>query len=487
MNVYLLCLTLLFSPLMYATKVAIIGGGLAGLSAAKKLHEAHIETVVFEASDRLGGRVGTQINPYGQAFYNTGGEFIDSTQTEIRDLAHALGLEFKTWYRPRQKKLVETVLYDGQKFQTEYEYLEPFFAKNSNQRKYLEQLAEDINLLKRHPDASRALSIQQRSVKDYFLYELGAPTALADYFFSTIANYYAQDVSVISAGVIEEMMLDVDTRMYQISGKHDEKYRVIGGTGQITDALLKAASTWHDVVIHADDPVKYINQLNNKYIINHQADEVFDYVISTLPPPMLKKIQVDIDGYQEAMARVFDEKNYPYGTVANVYLFFDQRIWKNTAYIDGLGDDYQGYDGGVILLNHASLWDETNGQLDAHGAEISEGIIRAYFSGDIVQNQFMQHSSEQVDRLIVQPMLEKLERLWPGLKQTYQGFRFNTHRYAYAGAVPPGVSYKTWGSYPLRMGDFIFAGEFFDDSDDQSFMNGAIKSGYRAADMIRGY
>lgn len=487
MNVYLLCLTLLFSPLMYATKVAIIGGGLAGLSAAKKLHEAHIETVVFEASDRLGGRVGTQINPYGKAFYNTGGEFIDSTQTEIRDLIHALGLQLKPWCKPHQKKLVETALYDGHAFQTEHEYLEPFFAKNSEKRKYLEQLVTDINVLKFYPASPRALSIQQRSVKDYFHNELKAPTALADYFSATLASYYAQEVSMISAGVIEEMTLDLDARTYQISNKHDEKYRVVGGTGQITDALLKAASTtWHDVVIHTHTPVKSIVQVDGQYMINQHADETFDYVISTLPPPTLKKIQVDVNGYQEAMARVFDEENYPYGTVANVYLFFNQRIWKNTAYIDGLGDEYQGYDGGVILLNQASLWDETNGQLDEHGSEIPEGIIRAYFSGDIVQNQFMQHSSEQINQGVVQPMLEKLECLWPGLKHTYQGFRFNTYRYAYAGAVPPGIDYKIWSRYPLRLGHLIFAGEFFDDSDDQSFMNGAIKSGYRAADIIMG-
>ena len=42
---------------MTTTRVAIIGGGLAGLNAARHLHRAGISFQLFEARDRLGGRI----------------------------------------------------------------------------------------------------------------------------------------------------------------------------------------------------------------------------------------------------------------------------------------------------------------------------------------------------------------------------------------------------------------------------------------------
>ena len=41
--------------------VVIVGGGLAGLSAARRLDRAGVEWLLVEASDRIGGRVATDV------------------------------------------------------------------------------------------------------------------------------------------------------------------------------------------------------------------------------------------------------------------------------------------------------------------------------------------------------------------------------------------------------------------------------------------
>lgn len=66
-------------------KVAVVGAGTSGLQAALLLQERGAEVTVFEARERLGGRIET-ISSDGEALYEAGGEWIDADQP----LLHAL-------------------------------------------------------------------------------------------------------------------------------------------------------------------------------------------------------------------------------------------------------------------------------------------------------------------------------------------------------------------------------------------------------------
>src|SRR5215467_7828845 len=48
-------------------EVAIIGGGAAGIAAARRLHDAEVRCVIVEARGRLGGRAWTVVDPSGCA------------------------------------------------------------------------------------------------------------------------------------------------------------------------------------------------------------------------------------------------------------------------------------------------------------------------------------------------------------------------------------------------------------------------------------
>jgi monoamine oxidase len=71
--------------------VAIVGGGLAGLTAARNLVKSGHSVIVLEARDRVGGRTFNHILGDGQAI-EAGGEFVGPTQDRVLALAKSVGI-----------------------------------------------------------------------------------------------------------------------------------------------------------------------------------------------------------------------------------------------------------------------------------------------------------------------------------------------------------------------------------------------------------
>jgi monoamine oxidase len=76
------------------TRIGIVGAGLAGLAAADDLAAAGHDVTVFEARDRVGGRVWSQTvpTPAGQAVVERGAEFVLEGYDCLRAYADDLGL-----------------------------------------------------------------------------------------------------------------------------------------------------------------------------------------------------------------------------------------------------------------------------------------------------------------------------------------------------------------------------------------------------------
>jgi monoamine oxidase len=72
-------------------RIAIVGAGVAGLRAAMLLESQGHELAVFEARDRLGGRMCTEVH-HGQAVYDSGGEWIDADHERVLSLLRELAV-----------------------------------------------------------------------------------------------------------------------------------------------------------------------------------------------------------------------------------------------------------------------------------------------------------------------------------------------------------------------------------------------------------
>jgi monoamine oxidase len=85
-------------------EVAIVGGGAAGIAAARKLHDARVDCVLVEARDRLGGRAWTIVEPAGTPIDLGCGWLHSADRNPWRGIAERQGRTIDTtpppWARP---------------------------------------------------------------------------------------------------------------------------------------------------------------------------------------------------------------------------------------------------------------------------------------------------------------------------------------------------------------------------------------------------
>src|SRR5262245_14934348 len=77
------------------SEIAIIGGGVAGLTAAYRLQRHGAKPVLFEASNRWGGRMFTHYDFYQGMFCELGGELVDTNHKALRTLCNELRIEIQ--------------------------------------------------------------------------------------------------------------------------------------------------------------------------------------------------------------------------------------------------------------------------------------------------------------------------------------------------------------------------------------------------------
>ena len=258
--------------------VAIIGGGIAGLTALHHLTAAGIDATVYEARKRLGGRMHTVTHADGTRF-DRGGQLVNSDHADM----HALAARYRIALVDRKDTRHETMIVADGKPVGEARLarlLGPIAA----------QIDADAALLDgdfaRHAPAFDRMSIDDYLDRHAAL--IGEPW-VRRLLEQTARTEYGVEPGAASAIELLFNLPVVDGERVEILGASDERYLIDGGSSALSDAL---ATAHRDRIQTARDLIRIEpNDHRIRLIFRDLSTALADRVIVAVPASIARYIE----------------------------------------------------------------------------------------------------------------------------------------------------------------------------------------------------
>ncbi|HTE22891.1 flavin monoamine oxidase family protein [Flavitalea sp.] len=428
-----------FFPITRQKRVIIIGAGLAGLAAAKKLKEKNIDYIILEARKRVGGRVYSyQIDAMDDLNIELGAEWIGTSHQRLLALCD----EYKLALINNQ--FDTHLIYRGKYFKNnEWEYSEGWKKQFDLMLKNYGQMTEADKLILDAMDWWRYLVQNGCEGRDLDLREL---------FDSTDFGESIRHVSAYAA--IAEYA--------ESSEKNEMDFKIKGGNSRLP--LKMAEDAGADKILY-DCTVDRIVQAEGRpgveVICKNGQIYKGDKIICTVPTFAAKKITWE-PGLPAIKVAAMNELQY--ARINKNPLLFSRRFWKDENF-DMITDSSAHY------FYHATK-----------NQSSEKGVLISYTVGDKADVVSRQTDSWRTDtiQLSLQPAFGNVKPLLEKQLNYYWG-EDEYSRGSYA-LYAPGQWFRLM---PVLKAPFLhtfFAGEHL--ADWQGFMEGAINSGEAAAVMI---
>jgi len=435
-------------------EVAIVGAGIAGLTAAWRLRQHGVRVRVYEAQARVGGRMFSLANhfPDGQVV-ELGGELIDTGHARLRALAAELGLPLDDLLDGDTGR--DTWFFDGRAIGEE-EIVRAFVPVAAAIERDLAAAGDgDYDYRDGNP-AFRELD--SLSIAQWFDRNGvgGWLRKLLDVAYTTEMGLECDEQSALNLLTF----IGTDNDAFKVFGASDERSHVRGGNDLVPKAL---AARMHDAIetghvleaVRTDGDGFALAFRNGSATREVRARQV----VLALPFTLLRKVRIDVD-MPEAKRRSIAELGY--GTNAKLMIGFDRRPWRdrdaNGASMSDLAFQTTWETSRKQPGTHGILTNFTGGR---HGVELGDGS-----------------AAEQAARAVAD-----LERVFPGVAAARTGGRearmhWPTHPWtqgSYA-CFRPGQWSALRGAIGESVGGLHFAGEHCA-LETQGFMEGGCESG----------
>jgi monoamine oxidase len=446
-------------------RIAIVGGGMAGLNTAWKLQKAGLAARVYEGSDRTGGRMFTAKDLLGAGLTTElGGEFIDTGHEEMLALCQEFGLELLDTHGAAAESFIKETYFIGGRHYTTEQAAREFVPVAAKILEDYDSMGEVVNF----EEEGGGGALDRMSIAEY-LDRIGASgwlRTVLDVAYVTEYGLECGEQSALNFNFLIGTGDLSDASAFELFGESDERFKVVGGNQRVVDELAQRLGP----AIEKRHRLEAVRSSGVGYTLTFQTDAgakdvEADLVVLAIPFTLLREVDLQVE-LSPLKRKAIAELGY--GMNAKVLVGFHDRPWEKKKYSGAAYSDE----------TYQLAW--ANSFLQAG----TEGGLTLYSGGRLGLESGNGTAEEAATRL-----LAGIERTYPGALARRNGkvSRFHWPTFPWTKAsyacYKPGQWTSIAGSEGLPEGKLFFAGEHCS-YDFQGYMNGAAQSGLDTARAI---
>jgi monoamine oxidase len=465
-----------------APRIAIVGAGIAGLSAALELQDAGYASTIYEATHRLGGRMHSDRSGYwddGQVSEFCG-ELIDSRHLTIRALAKRFGLTLTDLWKAEPAHATDT-----------YYFFDRYYSKTLADidfgpvRKAAEKDLEAAGyptLWNKYNQAG--YDLDHMSVYDWI--ESRVPGGVSSSMGSLLnvaynEEYGAETTDQSALNILYLLAYQPSPEGFAIYGESNERYHISGGNQLLPLAI---AATLPDIRLGWRMTAVSRSSADGVALAFESPDGpktvVADTVILTTPFSVLRTLDVSRAGFDGRKLEAINELGS--GRNSKLMLQFNERYWNGRGpWGVSTGEAYTD-------IGFQNTWDTSRGQPGL------SGLITNYTGGDVAARfdagtPYSHASQNPQVAHYARGFCDELDVIFPGVRKRWNGkaslstpFRDPNLRLSYSyWRVGQYTSFAGYERAP--QGPIHFAGEHCS-INYQGYMEGGAEEGLRAAKEV---
>src|SRR3954452_4239510 len=448
-----------------APRIAVVGGGLAGLTAAYRLKQAGYVAQVYEGNSRIGGRCYSLRGVFPDGLISEhGGELIDQGHVNVRQLAQELGLPLDNLLAAETNGTEAFHMFDGQVYS--------YDDATRDLKAIWQQVHSDVSAAS-YPtqwnlNTERGIELDAMSITDWinaYVPGGGMKSKLGQLLDVAYNIEYGGECSVQSSLNMLYLLGYSGQGNLRIFGPSNEKSHIRGGNDQLVTGM---ASQLGGQINTGWELTGVVKNSDGTYSLAFSGGRTVkaDRVVMAIPFATLRGCDLRKSGFQDRKKRAINELGM--GTNSKLHVGFKKRFWRD------LGCNGETY----ADLGYQNTWEVSRGQAG------TSGILVDYTGGNYGATFGSGTPDSRAKQFVAQ-----IEPLLPGATANYNGKAYIDF---WTGNKWSNGSYSYWkvGQYTAWSGiegveeaGCHFAGEHTS-VDNQGYLEGGVETGTRAANEV---